>query len=174
MKILVWVATEHGSTREIAETIADELRASSLEVDLHAAEAVRDITGFDAVVLGSAVYTGGWLPAARQFARANGPTLRTVPVWIFSSGPIGADDTKQLGDAPEFPELMALTQAREHKVFAGKLDKQSLGLAERFVTRVVQAPEGDFRDWQAIRDWARSIAASLNQVEARAVQDGER
>jgi len=69
---------------------------------------------------------------------------------------------------------MALTQAREHKVFAGKLDKQSLGLAERFVTRVVQAPEGDFRDWQAIRDWARSIAASLNQVEARAVQDGER
>jgi menaquinone-dependent protoporphyrinogen oxidase len=165
MKVLVAVATKHGSTGEIAEAIAGELRASGLEVELRPAESVPDIDGYDAVVLGSAVYTGGWLPEARRFAHADAAALRRVPVWLFSSGPIGAEDPKPLGDPAEVPELMALTQAREHRVFAGKLDKQTLGLAERLVTRVVQAPEGDFRDWQAVRAWARSIARSLRRAE---------
>jgi len=173
-KVLVAVATEHGSTREIAEGIADELRAYGLEVDLQAPEAVRDINRYEAVVLGSAVYTGGWLATARRFARAHGPALKTMPVWLFSSGPIGAEEPKPLGDLPEIPELMELTLAREHKLFAGKLDKQSLGVAERLVTRVVQAPEGDFRDWEAVRAWARSIAASLGQGEARKAPGRER
>jgi menaquinone-dependent protoporphyrinogen oxidase len=174
MKVLVSVATKHGSTREIAETIADELRASGLEVDLQSAEAVRDIAGYGAVVLGSAVYTGGWLAAAKRFVRAHGPALRTVPVWLFSSGPIGADDPKPLSDLPEIPQLIERTRALEHRMFAGKLDKQGLGLAERSVTRVIQAPEGDFREWQAVRDWARSIATSLGRVEANEVQGGDR
>jgi len=44
-----------------------------------------------------------------------------------------------------------------------------LGLAERFVSRVVQAPEGDFRDWDEVRSWARSIAASLARVQTRSI-----
>ena len=65
------------------------------------------------------------------------------------------------GDPNGLVELLETTRAREHVIFAGKLDKRDLGLGERLITRVVHAPEGDFRDWEAIRDWARAIGAAL-------------
>ncbi|TMB65070.1 MAG: flavodoxin [Chloroflexi bacterium] len=167
MKVLVTVATKHGSTREIAEMIADELRASGLEVDVREAGSVIEITSYEAVVLGSAVYTGGWLADATRFAHAHGPALRKMPVWLFSSGPIGVDDAKLLDDPPETPELFKLTQAREHRLFGGKLDKESLDRFDQYVARVVQAPEGDFRDWDAVRAWARRIASSLAGVQTQ-------
>ena len=83
MKLLVTLATKHGSTGEIAEAIADELRASGLEVDRFAADAAPDIAEYDAVALGSAVYTGGWLPTAGRFAHANREALRKLPVWLI-------------------------------------------------------------------------------------------
>lgn len=47
------------------------------------------------------------------------------------------------------------------RIFAGKLERSRLSFIERFVTRVVKAPEGDFRDWDAVRAWAGEIAADL-------------
>jgi menaquinone-dependent protoporphyrinogen oxidase len=169
MKALVAVASRHNSTRELAEAIAGELRASGLDADLRAADAVLDISGYDAVVLGSGVYMGRWLPAARRFAELHGPALREVPVWLFSSGPIGAEDPKPPGDPAGIPELLEATCARGHIIFAGKLDKRSLGLAERLMVRVVHAPEGDFRDWDAVRNWARSIPSSLALVQSHRI-----
>jgi menaquinone-dependent protoporphyrinogen oxidase len=161
MKVLVAVASRHHATRDIAEVIADELKSAGLDVDLHDAEAVPDIGGYEAVILGSAVYTGGWLAAARHLVDFQGPALRNVPVWLFSSGPIGTDEPKLLGDAPEIPYLMRATQAREHRMFPGRLDKRSLEIAERFVNRVVEAPEGDYRNLGEVIVWANSIASQL-------------
>jgi menaquinone-dependent protoporphyrinogen oxidase len=164
MKVLVAIASRHDATRGIAEVIADELVTSGLEVDLRDADAVEDIADYQAAVVGSAVYTGGWLAEARHLVDFNGPALRKVPVWLFSSGPIGTDDTKTLDDLPEVQELMKATGAREHRVFAGRLDKRNLDVAERLVSKVVDAPEGDFRDLGAIIEWAGSIASSLARV----------
>ena len=161
MKVLVAVASRHNATRDIAELIADELQTSGLEVDLRAADAVSDMAGYDAIVLGSAVYTGSWLPEARHLVDFQGPALRKVPVWLFSSGPIGTDEPKQLGDPPETPYLMRATQAREHRTFSGKLDKGGLNLAERSVSRVIEAPEGDYRELGEVIEWADSIASQL-------------
>jgi len=161
MKVLVAVASRHRATRDIAEVIADELKTSGLDVDLRDAEAVPDIGGYEAVILGSAVYTGGWLAAARHLVDFQGPTLRNVPVWLFSSGPIGTDEPRLLGDPPEILYLMRTTQAREHRMFPGRLDKGSLEIAERTVSRVVEAPEGDYRDLSEVIEWANSIASQL-------------
>jgi menaquinone-dependent protoporphyrinogen oxidase len=161
MKVLVAVASLHDATRGIAQVIADELETSGLEVDLRDADAVANITDYQAVVLGSAVYTGDWLPDARHFVRAHGTGLKAMPVWLFSSGPIGAGDETTLADPPAVQELMKATGAREHRTFSGRLDKQGLELAERSVTKVVEAPEGDYRDLGSIIGWARSIASSL-------------
>jgi len=161
MKVLVAVASRHDATRGIAQVIADELETSGLGVDLRDADAVANISDYRAIVLGSAIYTGGWLAEARHLVDFNGPALRKVPVWLFSSGPIGTDDAKTLDDLPEVQELMKATGAREHRVFAGRLDKRRLDPAERSVTKVVDAQEGDFRDLGAIIEWARSIASSL-------------
>lgn len=169
MEALVAAASCHNSTREIAEAIAGELRAAGIDADLRAADAIVDISGYDAVVLGSGVYMGRWLPTARRFVELHQSALREVPVWLFSSGPIGAEDPKPPGDPAAIPELLEATLAREHIIFAGKLDKRSLGLAERLMAGVVHAPEGDFRDWEAVREWARSIASSLASVQSHRV-----
>jgi menaquinone-dependent protoporphyrinogen oxidase len=54
------------------------------------------------------------------------------------------------------------THAIEHRVFAGKADRRSLGFAERAIFAVVKAPDGDFRPWDAVIEWASDIARTLN------------
>ena len=58
---------------------------------------------------------------------------------------------------------MAATGASDHRLFAGKIDRQRLGFAERAVLRAVGAREGDYRDWGAISDWARELARDLKE-----------
>lgn len=161
MNILVEVASRHGSTYEIADTIAQELRESGHSVDVQHAGETRDVGSYDAAIIGSAVYMGAWLPEARQFVEANREKLATIPVWLFSSGPIGWNDPKPSGPPGGIDELRLQTHARSHQVFAGRLDKGKLGFGERLVVKAVKSPEGDFRDWDAIRDWSRSIASAL-------------
>lgn len=177
MKILIVVASKHGSTQEIGATIADALGAAGHDVDVHPvvegdATAVGeligsgggaeiDVTSFDAAVIGSAVYMGRWMGAARDFVAEHAGQLQAVPVWLFSSGPIGEEHPEGMGIPEHLDDLLAQTGAREHVVFAGRLDKGRLNLAERMAVRLVKAPEGDFRDWSAIRDWARGISAAL-------------
>ncbi|MGZ4566515.1 MAG: flavodoxin domain-containing protein, partial [Blastococcus sp.] len=77
MRVLVVVASKHGSTQGIAEAIADELssteagQALGLTAVLQAAEHAPDPGGFDVVLVGSAVYAGRWLPAARDYVSAH-------------------------------------------------------------------------------------------------------
>lgn len=161
MKILTAYASRHGSTAEIAEAIAAELRNAGHEVELAEAAGVASLAGYDAVIAGSAVYIGKWLPEAASFVEQFKEQLATMPVWLFSSGPLGDETPHPPGDPEGIPELVAELDARGHQVFVGKLDKGSLGMGERLITRMVKAPEGDFRDWEAIGAWARTIAASL-------------
>ena len=71
-------------------------------------------------------------------------------------------------DAAEGTKLLELVGARDHRVFAGKADKDVFGFAERMVVRMVKNPYGDHRDWAAIRAWAMSIAEDLAAVPAGA------
>ena len=159
--ILVAVASKHGSTREIAEVIGEELRAHGVAADVRDIEETDSIAGYDAVVCGSAIYMGNWLPEAYRFIDRHHQALARVPVWLFSSGPLGETDPQPVGDPVRLPGLMDTTGAREHRMFVGKLDKSELGFMEKLATKVVKAPEGDFRDWEAIRAWAREIATML-------------
>jgi menaquinone-dependent protoporphyrinogen oxidase len=161
MNILITVASKHGSTRGIGDAIADELQRMGLTVGVRNAEDVDDVDGYDAAIVGSAIYMGNWLPEARQFVDRNQSKLATMPVWLFSSGPLGLDDPQPNGDPAHLDALMKETGARDHRIFVGKLDKHGLGLGERLAVKMVKAPEGDFRDWEAIRGWAREIGSAL-------------
>ena len=55
MHVLVAVASRHGSTREIADAIAQELRMQGVDADVRHVEDVPDLNSYDAVVLGSAI-----------------------------------------------------------------------------------------------------------------------
>ena len=166
LRILVAAASRHGATAEIASALADALTASAAgragEFTVVAAPVDQrpDPAAFDAVVLGSAVYAGHWLPQAREYAATHADSLRRRPVWLFSSGPIGE---------PPFPPdepydvvpLVQLIGARGHRVFPGRLDKTRLSFGERAMVTAMRAPLGDFRDWDAVRAWAAEIAGSL-------------
>ena len=162
MRIPVIYASKHGATAEIAEAIAEGLSRRGVEAAAISAEAVEAVDGYDAVVLGSAVYTGHWLKPARELADAQAGALAGKPVWLFSSGPLGPPEELQPeGDPVDVAELTKQTRTVEHRVFAGMLDKGKLGFGEKAMVRAVHAPEGDFRNWQAIDAFAGDIADHL-------------
>lgn len=167
MKVLIAVASKHGSTREIAQAIAEELRNASVDVDLKDINQVMGTAGYDAVILGSAIYAGNWLPDAKQFAQQHNVALTTVPVWVFSSGPLGGEDPQPHNDPAVLAAPLGEVKPQDHHIFTGKLDPETLGFAERLITKVIQPPEGDFRNWEEIRGWARQIAAELPAATAR-------
>ncbi len=166
MKVIIVVGSKHGSTRAIAEAVGDGLRDRGLDVSLVDADA-DDISldGYDAAVIGSAVYVGRWMKDARDFLETNRESLRRMPLWLFSSGPLG-DSSKQPDDLADVRTFADDVQARDHRVFAGKLDKADLNLAERAAVRMVHAPYGDSREWGEIRSWAATIATELTGTAA--------
>jgi menaquinone-dependent protoporphyrinogen oxidase len=101
------------------------------------------------------------MPEAVTFVRGQDTALRPIPVWLFSSGPLGEDQPEPPGDPHYLDELMVTARARGHPIFSGRLDKEHLGLGERLIAKAVHAPTGDFRDWDAIQDWAKEIGETL-------------
>jgi menaquinone-dependent protoporphyrinogen oxidase len=162
VKVLVATASRHGATSEIGEAIGRVFRERGLEADVKPPEEVHDLAGYDAVVLGSAVYVGKWLEPARDLVEKHADELCTKPVWLFSSGPIGEPLRPEPDDAVDVDALVSATRARGHRLFGGKLDKGRLGFGEKAVVLAFRAPEGDFRDWDEISSWAAEIAAELS------------
>jgi len=162
MKVLVAAASKHGATHEIAAAIGQGLWTRGLDVDARNVDDVRDLSGVDACVLGSAVYVGQWLAPARHFVDANADALSAVPTWLFSSGPLGDPLKPDEEHAVNVAEIVAATRAREHRLFAGALDKGKLAFRERAVVMAVRATDGDYRNWAVIDAWAAEIAAALS------------
>lgn len=84
-KVLVGYVSKCGSTGEIAKALAEEIAARGSAVDVAPVEKVTDLTGYSAVVLGSAVRFGQWLAPAVDFAARFRETLGTMPVAIFTA-----------------------------------------------------------------------------------------
>ncbi len=167
MKLLIAVSSKHGSTREIAWAIGETVREAGIDVDVVDAQDVESVDQYDAVVVGSAVHWGRWMGPARDLVNGSADGLRTRPVWLFSSGPLGRDIVDP-ADGAEGDKLLGLVGAKEHRVFPGKADKQELGFVEKRIVSMVKSPWGDHRDWPAIRAWAASIARELTPVSAGA------
>jgi menaquinone-dependent protoporphyrinogen oxidase len=161
MRVIVACASKHGSTEGIAEALTERLHQLG-----HDAVAVRltdevDLNGVQALVLGSAVYAGSWMKEATAFAEANAVALSRLPLWLFSSGPLGTEIHDEEEQPRQLAELTAKLRPRAHRTFFGALDISKLGFGERMMVKAFSAPEGDFRDWVAISAWADEIAGEL-------------
>jgi len=167
VSVLVGYATAHGSTREIADRIADRLAADDVKVELRPMTDVRAVEGYDAVVLGSAVHDQRWLPEAAAFADRLRSELVAKPLWAFSVGMPGA--------MPRAPRSIAMREEaeirevdveslrpRDHHLFTGVIRPEHLPLFGRVVMRVMGVRFGDFRDWAEIDRWADDISAALH------------
>ncbi|KUL39318.1 flavodoxin domain-containing protein [Actinoplanes awajinensis] len=163
MTALVAYATSGGSTAEIAGWIAEELRTAGLDTRLLAAGEVDDVAGYEALVLGAAMYAAGWHADARKFAKRFAGQFAGRPVWLFDSGPLDhtADDT-DLPPNHQATVAMELLQAREHVTFGGRMTAEAhgwLGFLSRRMAKEGHA--GDFRNPPRIRAWARGVAAEI-------------
>lgn len=162
--VLVTYGTKHGATKEIAEKIGQVLQESGLTVDVQNARHVADLTPYNAVVLGSGVYIGAWCKEAAAFLQTNAEKLATLPVWIFSSGPTGAGDPKELVQGQLLPKklepIVERIRPRDVTVFHGS-SAGNQNFIEKWMIKQIGASLGDFRDWEAITSWAKSVAEAL-------------
>jgi menaquinone-dependent protoporphyrinogen oxidase len=172
MAVLAVYASKHGATQGIAGPIAASLRTADCMVEVRSVKDAGDLAAYDAFVIGSAAYELHWRKEAAEFVRRNTKVLAARPVWLFSSGPLGtkpADtkgrDLRTVTVPKEIPEFTESLHPRGHHVFFGALDPAKLTFAERSLRKLPAAravlPEGDFRDWPEIDDWAAGIAREL-------------
>jgi menaquinone-dependent protoporphyrinogen oxidase len=173
MIVLVGYATGHGSTRGIAVRVADRLRRPGVDAKALAVTDVPEVSGYGAVVLGSAIHGGKWLAEALQFADRNAASLRERPVWLFSVSTLGdaesmfpprvADRLRAMRkETPEMTRLRQLLDAREHRNFAGAVTRSHWPAAGRAFFRAAGGRYGDHRNWPAVDAWADLIASQLD------------
>jgi len=164
-KVLVAYGSKYGATREIAEKIGEVLSTHQLEVDVISADNAGDLAGYDAAVVGGAVYVGRWYKPAVRFLKKHVRTLAAMPVWFFSSGPTGEGEPVELLDGWTFPKnLQSLADQinpRDMAVFHGSINLEKVSGLDKRMLKAVGAESGDFRDWEAIATWAAKIAAGL-------------
>lgn len=160
-RVLVAYASKMGGTAGIAETIAAELRSFGAAVDLRDARDAPDIAGYDAVLVGSAIYLGRWQRSAVALLRRVRRAREIPRVWLFHSGPTGPEAGSKPVPAPK--KVSALADelgAAPPETFGGRIEADT---ARGPIARSMATGDlaGDFRDLGRAREWARRIGASL-------------
>jgi menaquinone-dependent protoporphyrinogen oxidase len=163
-KILVAYASKGGSTAEVANEIGKVLNAQGLTVDVRQVNTVTDVSSYQAVIIGSAIRMGGWLSAAKKFVKTHQQTLSKIPTAYFAVCLSLKDDTEEnRREAAKYLDAVrAIVEPKAVGLFAGKMDYRMLSFLDRLISeKMAKAPEGDFRNWDAIRDWAANLEATL-------------
>jgi len=169
--VLVAYASAHGSTQEIASRIACRLAEGDVRADLSPMAEVRDLTGYDAVVLGSAIHDQRWLPEAMALVDRCRAELAAKPLWAFSVGMPGAlaRPLRSLAMREEAKIRQLAVESlhpRGHRLFTGVVRAEHFPPISRVVLRLAGGRFGDFRDWPEIDRWIDEIAAALHADKA--------
>lgn len=161
MRVLIVPASRHGGTAEIGRAMASTLRARGLDVDVSQPEHMFDLRPYGGIILGSGLYLGDWLGPARAFVDEYGETIRQLPCWLFSSGPLGDAAPEEPINEDLVAYLLDQTGAREHRLFGGRLELDRLSRTERYIARWAGAVDGDYRSFDEVEAWTGAIADVL-------------
>jgi menaquinone-dependent protoporphyrinogen oxidase len=160
-KVLIAYGTASGSTEEVAQAIAEEARNTEIEVDVTSVETIKDISGYDGVIVGSAVRMFHIIPKTRRFLRQYRKALEKVPVAYFVVClAMGEPTPENIEKANKYAEPMVkIKQPVSLGLFGGCIDHEKM--TDFFGKSMRALPEQDHRDWDKIRAWGRETIAKL-------------
>ena len=161
-KILVAYATAAGSTGEVAEAIGKALADGGAAVDVRRAKEVADVSGYRAVVLGTGIRAGQVYREAASFAETHQQALSQMPVAYFVvCSTLGENTEENRATASAYldqlQEKAPAAKPVDKGLFGGVMDYGKLPLLLRLIIKAMKKPEGDWRDWDAIRAWATNL-----------------
>ncbi len=166
-KVLIVYGTKTGCTKGVAEEIGKTMTALGATADVVAAVDEVDVAGYDAFVVGSGVRAGSWHGSVKKWVAENAETLKSVPTAFFTT-------CLTMGTEPEkAPEVRSYTDKLiedtgvrpvDIGLFAGMNDPSAFNLPERLVLKAIKAPQGDFRDYEAVAAWSQEVTGKLGLV----------
>lgn len=169
--ILVTYASRAGSTHGVAMAIGKTLETQGFTVDVLPMQDVHHIETYDAVIAGSAIRMDNWLPEALQFIEDHQQTLSQKPFAAFVvclAMAVQNETRKKKATATASGYLQPVRDRVpiiSEGLFAGVLNLSKLPLVYRIPFKVVTLlrlfKEGDYRDWNAIHQWALDLSKTL-------------
>jgi menaquinone-dependent protoporphyrinogen oxidase len=159
MRALIVYGSKNGGTAGLAHMIATAFEREGWTADVQDAADAPGIGDVDVVVVGGGLYMNRWVPSVRNWVRRHTATLKIVPVWFFSSGPL--DDSARAGDLAPVPSVARTAKEIEisgHMTFGGFLDKKPHGFVAR---RMARRYAGDWRDPDQVAEWVHQICRHM-------------
>jgi menaquinone-dependent protoporphyrinogen oxidase len=167
-RVLLVYASKYGGTATIARRIGERLSTQGMEVEVLAANTKADISGFDTIIVGSALYMFRWRREAIGFVKRHRSTLLRKGVWVFSSGPTKAEDLEKMRQtwaAPrQLKQALQGIKAHDNVLFGGVSVLNTMRGFDRWIMKKISPADVDIRDWETIEAWADGIAAANAQM----------
>jgi menaquinone-dependent protoporphyrinogen oxidase len=164
-RVLVTYASKYGSTGGVADAIGKELCSKDVAADTVLIKNANNIGLYQGVIIGGAVYMGKWMSEAVDFVKQNKDTLCKVPVAYFLVGMTLVRHPEKRAEVLSYmdPILKAVPEIKPVGIgtFAGAMDYNNLSWINKKILKSKGSPEGDFRDWNAIRSWAGGLTSQL-------------
>lgn len=92
-KVLVSYITHSGTTRDVAEAVAEELAKAGCEAEAVQLDQVKDLSAYDAIVLGAPMIIG-WHRDAIKYLKKHNAELQQKPLALFMTGMSLVDSPK--------------------------------------------------------------------------------
>lgn len=162
-KALIVYGSFTGSTTEIADHIKDFMSEKGIPVVSVSAKDVKDdISGYNPIIIGSAIRAGSPHETIRKFVEDNGAALRQKDIYVFAvCMSKGSGDKQRETEAWSYPDKIAKDlNVKDKAVFSGKMDYSKLNWVESGLMKLMGAKEEDRRNWKEIDAWAQSIISN--------------
>jgi len=161
-RVLISYASRCGSTGGVAEAMGQVLCGMGASADIRLVGNVNDLSAYGAVIVGSAIRRGKWLPEAVGFVKDNQDILGRLPIAYFVVCLTMRDNTAENRSKvmayldpvrKEAPRIQPVAVG----LFPGAINFGKLSFVDKMFFQAKGVPEGDYRDWPAVKTWASAV-----------------
>jgi len=165
-RVLIAYSSKQGSTKEVAETMAQTLENDTFDVDVKNMDSVANVIDYDCVIVGAPINGMKWVDYAVNFIGIHQMDLQDKQTAYFSlsyTAVLGRKMwRKQISKA--FDVVSKQVAPVKTGIFGGKVDGEMPAVL-RFVFGVPKGTPSDQRDWKQIEEWTKDLSMKLKEDE---------